>query len=160
MAVQKGKAKPGRRPALLDEAKQREVCAILAMGCSRRLAAEYVGCAARTIRRQAQRDAAFRERLAKAEAHQEMAHVKHVSEAAKEAKNWRAAAWLLERRYPERYAAPTARRLAARRVEEALDDVAEILRSVLTDEAARREVMNGLNSLGKRLVGEKFDVEA
>lgn len=160
MAERKAKAKCGRPLALLDEAKQREVCAILAMGCSRRVAAEYVGCSATTIRRQAQRSAAFRDRLAKAETHQEMAHVKHVAEAAQDAKNWRAAAWLLERRYPERYAAPTARRLAARRVEEALDDVAEILRTVIHDEATRQEVLQGLNELGKRLVGERFDVEA
>lgn len=160
MAEQKANAKVGRPQALLDEAKQRELCAILAMGCSRRVAAEYVGCAVSTIRRQAQRNAAFRDRLARAEAHQEMAHVKHVADAAQEAKNWRAAAWLLERRYPERYAAPTARRLAARRVEEALDDVAEILRAVLDDAAKRQAVLQGLNELGKRLVGEKFDVEA
>lgn len=153
MAEQRGKTI--RRPrVLLDDGKQREVCAILAMGCSRRAAAEYVGCSVSTIRSTAQRDAAFQERLVRAETHQEVAQLKNVAAAAQEAKNWRAAAWMLERRYPERYGAPSARRLAARRVEEALEDVVEILRAVLVDEAARREVMRRLEELSSRLLGE------
>ena len=39
-----------RRPPVLDDAKRREILAILAVGCSRRAAAQYVGCAPRTIR--------------------------------------------------------------------------------------------------------------
>ena len=55
-------AKRGR-PPVLDEGKQREIVAILTMGCSRRTAAQYVGCAPNTIQSTAERDPKFAEKL-------------------------------------------------------------------------------------------------
>lgn len=82
------------RPTVLDEVKQREICALLSAGCSVQHAAEYVGCSARTIRRCADRDDAFRERLRRAEAGIRLSALETVRRAA--ATHWRAAAWLLE----------------------------------------------------------------
>ena len=59
-------SRPGRKP-LLDEAKRREICEILAVGGTRTLAACYVGCSLDTIARTAKRDRAFAKQLRKAE---------------------------------------------------------------------------------------------
>ena len=44
------------RPPVLDDAKRREICAILAMGGNRETAARYVGCHRTTIANTAERD--------------------------------------------------------------------------------------------------------
>ena len=54
------------RPPVLDEAKKREILAIVAVGCSRSTAAAYVGCATSTIQNTADRDPAFAEKLRQA----------------------------------------------------------------------------------------------
>jgi hypothetical protein len=98
-------AKPGR-PPVLDEIKQREIVAIISMGCSRRTAAHYVGCSPTTIQNTAERDEMFAEKLERAQSQAVVTHVKNINSAAKKAQYWRAAAWALERLNPEEYAAP------------------------------------------------------
>lgn len=93
--------KPQGRPPALDETKQATVCALIAVGCSRRQAAEYVGCSPATIANLAKRDAPFAEQLRQALLQREVTPLKNVVAAS--GRSWRAGAWLLERRYPERY---------------------------------------------------------
>ncbi len=92
------------RTFILNETKQREVCAILSLGGTHEMAAHYVGCHARTIRNMAKRNPEFAQRLLKTELSPEITFLKNISAAAAEQKHWRAAAWALERMYPERYA--------------------------------------------------------
>ena len=92
------------RPPVLDEYKRREILAILSVGCSRRTAARYVGCAAGTIQNTAERDEAFASRLRKAEQKAEIELMKSIQRAAAKEQYWRAAAWALERINPEDYA--------------------------------------------------------
>lgn len=87
-----------------DETKRREVCAILAVGGTRVMAASYVGCHVQTIRRRAERDPEFAEQLRKAELSAEITFLKSIQAAVGDVKQWRAAAWALERLFPERYA--------------------------------------------------------
>ncbi len=94
-------SQPGRTP-LLDDFKQGEMCAILTMGGSRRTAAKYVGCSPDTIRRTAENDEDFRQRLQQAKSNLELHHLGKIKDAAE--KNWRASAWVLERVHPERFA--------------------------------------------------------
>ena len=47
------------RPPVLDDKKKSEVLTLLTVGCSQVVAARYVGCCARTIRRTAQQDPEF-----------------------------------------------------------------------------------------------------
>lgn len=89
-----------KRPAL-DEFKKREILAILSVGCSRRTAAKYVGCAPATILRTAQRDKAFAEQLRRAECKSEIGYLKNIQKAARKEQYWRAAAWALERTNPQ-----------------------------------------------------------
>jgi len=127
-------------PRLLNEAKQRDICAIISVGGSRTLAARYVGCAVDTIRRTAARDAGFAERLSQASATAELGLLKALLTAAKEPKNWRAAAWALERLYPDRYAQRPAGNLTR---EQATELLAEFAESILVDlpAAMRRKVL-------------------
>ena len=92
------------RPPVLDEAKKREILAIVAVGCSRSMAATYVGCAISTIQNTAERDPTFAEKLRQAVYSTELGLLKNIRNAAKKEQYWRAAAWALERRFPERYA--------------------------------------------------------
>ena len=52
------------RPRALDEVKRREVCrTLMAAGCGLEWASRYVGCSARTVRREALRNEDFHEPL-------------------------------------------------------------------------------------------------
>ena len=101
---------PRGRPPVLDDAKRREILAILTVGCSRRAAAKYVGCAPATIANTAARDPEFAEQLRQAESKAEVGYLKNIRKAAKKEQYWRAAAWALERKYPERVRPPRPRR--------------------------------------------------
>lgn len=60
------------------------------------------------LRKTTKRASALRERLEQARASAEFANVALISRAARDG-NWLAAAWLLERLYPDRYARPSQR---------------------------------------------------
>ena len=90
------------RHRILDEAKRREVCALVSTGCSLSSAARYVGCDRGTLRREAQRNEEFEAELQHAEAQAEYHPLRSVQLSS--TNNWRAAAWLLERTRPEQYA--------------------------------------------------------
>ena len=87
----------------IDETRQNEICAILSVGGTRRMAAQYIGCHERTIYKLARNDPNFAERLAKTELSPEVKFLKNIVDAASDKRYWRAAAWALERMYPNRY---------------------------------------------------------
>ena len=122
---------PSQRKHLLDEAKQKEICAILSVGGTRTIAAKYVGCSVSTIRRAEQRDPAFAERLQKAGQASEITFLTQIQTAAKESRNWRAAAWALEHLFPDRYARRPNRPMTREQVTEILTNFAEELLSEL-----------------------------
>ena len=93
---------PVGRPRALDDVKRGEVCALISAGCSIEAAARYVGCNPSTIRREAARNDDFHERLRRAELAAEIQPLHALQRAA--ATHWRAAAWLLERTRPDRFA--------------------------------------------------------
>lgn len=94
----------GGRPPVLDSVKRAQIVAILSVGCSQGVASQFVGCAVSTIQRTADRDPAFAEELGRAKSNAELALVKNIRNAAKKEQYWRAAAWALERGFPEKYA--------------------------------------------------------
>ncbi len=85
------------------EEKKRELFAALLLGLNRKVAADCVGCSPQTIWRTARRDPEFAKRLRQLEGKSELALLHSVQVAAKDEKNWRAAAWALERLFPDRY---------------------------------------------------------
>jgi hypothetical protein len=90
------------RPRVLDDAKRREICALLSAGCGIREAARYVGCAPSTIHREAERNDDFNDRLRRATMYAELSPLQAMRQAV--STHWRAAAWMLERTRPERFA--------------------------------------------------------
>jgi hypothetical protein len=87
----------------LDISRQKQVCTILAVGGTRKIAAQYVGCSERAIRNAAKRDAGFAEQLRRSETSPELDYLKTLDQAARDPKSWRATRWMLEHLYPERY---------------------------------------------------------
>jgi hypothetical protein len=92
---------PRGRNRILDEAKQREVCALLSAGCSLEAAASYVECAPNTIRREALRNPDFGRRLREARLQAQLSPLQAMRKAA--SSHWRAAAWMLERADPAHF---------------------------------------------------------
>lgn len=133
-----------RREFPLDEMKRREVCAILAVGCTRRVAAAYVGCSYSTLWRAAVRDPSFAEQLHRARAQHEIAFLHSIQSAAKKEQHWRAAAWALEHMYPERYARRRGRGLTSAQVRELLNRFAQFVADEVTDEAAQQRIVRRL----------------
>jgi hypothetical protein len=145
-----------RRPRLLDEKQQAEVCAILFVGATRTVAARYVKCSVRKIRETALTDHEFRKRLKWAESHYEVGHLTNIQNAAKKEQYWRAAAWALERKYPQRYALRTLDVLSSEQVRYLLAQFGEIVADEIADEQEADRVLARLRRLTR---GIKLDPE-
>jgi hypothetical protein len=143
-------AKRGR-PPVLDELKRQQVCAILAVGCSRKVAAKYVGCAADTIRNTALRDPAFHQQLCHAESQYEIVYLQRIQEAAKEGKHWRAAAWVLERRFPDRYGRRRPGTVTVEQITDLLAQFGQILFEEIPDPVDRARALARLSLLTESL---------
>jgi hypothetical protein len=89
------------RPRILDEAKRRDVCALLSAGVGLDAAARYAGCSVSTIRREAVRNDQFARDLRASETRSQLDPLKSMRDAARS--HWRAAAWLLERANPRQF---------------------------------------------------------
>ncbi len=139
------------RPPILNEAKQREICAILAVGCSRATAAQYVGCHPDTIRNTALRDDAFAEALGQAESKHEVRHLTFINKAAEEGRYWRAAAWALERRFPSRYGRRRGDLFTAEQVSHVLGQFAGVILEEVPDEMQRERILSRLSDVTSRL---------
>ncbi|MBS0207798.1 MAG: hypothetical protein JSS27_02490 [Planctomycetes bacterium] len=132
---------------ILDEVKRREICAIVSVGATRTVAARYVGCSVVTIRRAALRDKKFRGQLLKAESHNEIAQLQNLQSASKKAQYWRAAAWMLERCYPQRYRSRPVDTVTMEQVGPVLEQMAELIASEVSDLNDRRRIRAKLRRL-------------
>ena len=139
----------GRRPVLDDE-KRAQILAILSVGASLTMAAEYVGCAVSTIQRTAERDPKFAQELRHVKGNAEIGLLKFIRNAAKKEQYWRAAAWGLERAFPHAYARRNPRTLTFEQVAELLVQFSEILVRELP-ERARTKVLRHLDRMARSL---------
>jgi transposase len=95
--------RPNGKP-VLDDFKKGLIINMVTEGSSQRSAAGAVGCAPSTITRTAQRDRRFGLDLLQAHELLKMRALRTMNRVADQDKNWRAAAWLLERLEPDRFA--------------------------------------------------------
>ncbi len=130
------------RPRALDDIKRREVCAVVATGCSLADAARYVGCAPTTLRREALRNPEFHEALRQAEMGSQLGPLRLVRKAANS--HWRAAAWLLERINPERFAKPDKKTLQPAEVAQLVDSIVELMAEEIDDPATQQRIYHSL----------------
>jgi hypothetical protein len=132
---------------VLDETKRREIYAILSVGGSRAAAARYVGCHAQTIRNTAQRDPQFGAALERAESSDEIVLLTNITKAGKDPRYWRAAAWALERKYPDRYGQRDPKAFTAEQISTILGHFSEVIIEEIPDEADARRILERLNGL-------------
>jgi hypothetical protein len=148
----KSSREPGyvpRRKRKLDERRQTEICAAISLGCSRNAAARLVGCSATAIVRLAERDADFGERLHRAELQREIGPLRNIQLASQ--KNWRAAAWVLERLSPQNYAARKPAVLTPQQVSSVIAELTELFGRHILDLDARNQLRDEVGALLKKL---------
>jgi hypothetical protein len=131
---------------LTDEQKAR-ICGVLTIGCDWQTAADLVGCTFAEIRRAMQADAGFAVSVRRAEARAELAHMRTVQDAAKEAKNWRASVWWMERHAPDRYGPRGAGEITARQLKAFTALMADILAGDASSPDSRQQLLARLSQL-------------
>lgn len=126
--------------ALLADEQKGQICGILSVGCDRETAANFVGCSIADIGRAMRLDPAFASSILRTEAGAELSHMSNVQQAAKEAKNWRASIWWLERHSPERFGPRGAGEVTVRQLRAFIDTLVGILSDEIHVEEDRRRV--------------------
>ena len=128
----------GGRPETLDEFKIGRIVGLISVGASRRAAARSVGCHVSTISRRIARDPNFARRMMDAETLCQTRPMQAMHLALE--KNWRAAAWLLERLQPEQFAKRAPKTYTLVQVREVVDRILEEVLPRVADEAAHDEI--------------------
>jgi hypothetical protein len=132
---------PPGRPRALDGPKRADFLELLSGGFDLEHAARQVRCSVRTIRREMKRDPSF----ARAVRRSEIFSLQNPLSALQHAlhKNWRVAAWLLERLFPERFARrPQTTAFGKRQARQLLNEVLRIVDAEVIDEP-QRDCING-----------------
>jgi hypothetical protein len=137
------------RPLVLDPEKQREILAIISVGCSQNMAAKYVGCSPQTIRREAARDPKFAKKLRQAKGNVELGLIRNIRNAANKEQYWRAAAWALERFFPEKYARRGPDVITAEQLAQLLGQLAEQIVQQVPVNAYRKKLVKAVESLAR-----------
>jgi hypothetical protein len=119
------------RPRRLNETELCEICAYVSGGLGLEEAAEYVRCSVNTIRREANRNPEFEKDLHDAMLRAQLHPLRAMQKAV--ATHWRAAAWMLERMFPERFGRPDPGSFGAREARELLAEILSIFRAELED---------------------------
>ena len=141
------------RPEALDETKRAEICAVLAVGGSQRMAARYVGVNPNTIRRTARRDKSFARDLARAAARAELLPLTALDRAAQTDRYWRAAAWKLERSDPERFRARRVDGVTPQQLFQVLEEFGEALSGLVPEASGGEQLRERLKGIVGRLRG-------
>ncbi|MBL9083352.1 MAG: hypothetical protein JNK76_16170 [Planctomycetales bacterium] len=120
-----------------DLEKQQRLCAMVSVGTSVRRAAELCEVGEAAVRARQRRDAGFRAQIEQALQLRELTPLRHIREAC--GKNWRAAAWMLERIKPAEYARRKADSWQPHEVAATMRSFAEMMIEVLRREVADRD---------------------
>lgn len=131
----------------LSEAQQRECCMLLSIGCDRQMVCHYLGISVGALSKLLRRDAAFNQRVLRAEATAELKQMQNLCEATKDPKNWRASVWWLETRSPERFARRNPQTVTVAELEELVDQLAQAIAIEVGEEQDRRRLLDRLQQI-------------
>lgn len=131
---------------VLDAEERRRLIELLASGCSRRIAAMQMGYEPSAIARTAEGDRTFAAEVIRAESSLEGKLLGSVRRAAEADRDWRAAAWLLERRNPLDYTARAAQTFTCEQVTQLFVAVLNSVRDQVPL-AVRAQAVQELNTL-------------
>lgn len=136
-----------RKSKLLTAKEQSAVVAVLMAGADLPSAADYVGRTLQEIYATAAARPAFQTRLDQASPNFELAQLGNITKAALREQYWRAAAWLLERKFPSRYAKSDPQALAPAKVRALIDALAIAVLAEVKDAETRTNILNRLQEL-------------
>ena len=128
----------------LTPKEQNEVLAILSAGCSRAAAARCIQCTPYRLRREIMENTKFAAQVAKAEDGLELFYLSRIRNASQKEQYWRAAAWVLERRLPNRYGIKKPESLTADKVQKFMTLCLQIITEELPDDELRTKIINRL----------------
>jgi hypothetical protein len=129
----------------LTDAQRHDICEMLSSGASRASAAQFAGCHVAALRAEMRRNPDFAARVLQAELNLESTMLRAIrTAAAEDQKQWRAAAWALERIYPNRYAKRRSNTLTVNQVHEFISEVSEIIASELPVPRFRERIFHRL----------------
>jgi hypothetical protein len=147
------------RPRVLDEGKRREIAALMSAGFPLSGAAQYVGCSTRTIRRELKRNKEFAEKVRKNQLFAQLDPLNSIRNFGRT--HWRAAAWFLERTYPERYGKQNPALVKPSDIFEFFEDFLEIITKEVPDETTQMRIAKRLiekgDSVNQALVKHYLD---
>ena len=130
--------RPGRPKKIHDQAK-REFCMLVGLGMRRVLAADHLGISLRAVQYEMRRTPAFRAQVRRAEMEAEAVPLANLRSGARS--SWRAAAWYLERVFPDRYRRHKPGGLTVQQVDELAEEFIESILKHVSDPVYRREVL-------------------
>jgi hypothetical protein len=148
---------PRGRERILDDGKQREVCALVSAGCSLQAAASYVECATNTIRREAARNPDFGRRFREAQLQAQLRPLQAMRKAANS--HWRAAAWMLERGDPDHFARRPAPAFRPKQAQALRHDIAAILEAEIDNPSLLRRIKKQIQLLLRYSIDGVVSVE-
>jgi hypothetical protein len=140
---------PPRRRRFLDPERKEQILVLISQGCTFAEAAELVGCTDRTISREAAREPEFRRAILRATTRVREFPIALLHRAA--AKHWRAAAWLLERTQPHRYAARRPAACDLPDLESACRRIIDAALTVVEDPAVRSRLQERMEQVAAQV---------
>jgi hypothetical protein len=141
----------GRKPIRLTEEQRNTACSALSLGLTRSMAARIADCHPATLRAEIRRDSIFAGRVDQCETKLESLCMKTLREASSETKHWRAAAWTLERLYPNRYAKRGSDTVTFEQARHVMMQVYEIVSAELPVKKFRQRIFDRLSVITMRL---------
>jgi hypothetical protein len=151
-ALTPGPRPPGR-PRALDDVKRGEFIALVTAGWGIQTAARYVGVSTRTVHRELIRNKQFWDEFRRAEHASRLEPLDTVRKAVKH--NWRAAAWMLERKSPRDFQRFHPRMIDPMDVEEMFDRIFHVIKQSIPDPHLREKA---LRRIGKAMNTELHEL--
>ena len=134
------------RPRILDDKKRTQIVALIGAGLGLQDAVRYAGCSVSTARREMLRDPEFRQDVRAAEVRSQLEALRAMRAAA--STHWRAAAWMLERTNPRRFARTSSRNFKVDELRAVFDDVIQAAVEEIDDPIVRARVCRRLVMAG------------